>query len=108
MAAITGEQMSKKPRQPCPSDPNDPEDDPVTQTEIVHQESTAVREPPDQQLPATVEVHDGLYKSLDMCSPTDFFNAHVLAKAKAAEHMRSAQFLLAASEYYQRLSQVQQ
>jgi hypothetical protein len=98
----------RKQRKHDPGDPNDPED---TCTEVTHteaQQSTAVQEPPDQQLPATIEVHDGLFKSLDMCSPTDFFNAHVLAKAKAADHMRTAQFLLAASEYYKTLSNVPQ
>lgn len=62
----------------------------------------------DKTLPTPIiEVHDGKFKSIDGCQPQDFFHAHLLAKDRATSHMRSAEFLLAQSEYYRKLSSIQ-
>ena len=74
--------------------------------ELVETSTSELKAQPTKQLPATVEVHDGSFKQLESCSQVDFFNAHLLAKTKAAEYMRSAEFMFAQSEYFKRLSAI--
>jgi hypothetical protein len=81
--------------------------DPVT-VEIANATEQQVQTQDKPTLPTQViEVQNGKYKSIDGCAPQDFFHAHLLAKDRAASHMRSAEFLLAAADYYKRLSGVQ-
>jgi hypothetical protein len=52
----------------------------------------------------SVEIFTGSFKAIEDCNQSDFFNAHMLAKERAALYMRSATFLLTTSDYYKRLS----